>query len=54
MVVKLDMSKTYERVEWLFLEKVMKKMGFTDSWVRLIMRYLSFVSRSVMIDRVPS
>ncbi|XP_052886915.1 uncharacterized protein LOC128295389 [Gossypium arboreum] len=37
-VVKLDMSKAYNWVEWNFIEEVMKKMGYVNDWESKIMR----------------
>jgi hypothetical protein len=37
MGIKLDMSKAYDKVKLDFLEVVMRKMGFDDRWVNLVM-----------------
>jgi hypothetical protein len=41
--VKLDTVKVYGRVEWIFLEKVMQKLGFAPQWIRMIMRCITSV-----------
>jgi hypothetical protein len=35
--VKLDMHKAYDRVEWIFLENMMRRLGFDDRWISLMM-----------------
>jgi hypothetical protein len=37
MGIKLDMSKAYNRVEWEFVETVMRRMGLTKTWIKLVM-----------------
>ncbi|KAL5569458.1 hypothetical protein UlMin_026033 [Ulmus minor] len=49
--LKLDMSKAYDRVEWPFLEGMMLRLGFAESWVKLIMRCVRSVSYSFLINR---
>ena len=37
MALKLDMSKAYNRMEWIFLKQLMRKMGLCDRWIDLVM-----------------
>ena len=31
---KLDLTKAYDRVDWDFLEGVLRKFGYVDQWIR--------------------
>ena len=53
MALKLDMSKAYDRVKWIFLEKIVSKMGFKESWVALIMQCMTIVSYSILVNGEP-
>ncbi|XP_074266637.1 uncharacterized protein LOC141589915 [Silene latifolia] len=54
MALKLDMAKAYDRVEWVFLEKVLLSMGFDGNWVGNVMRCVRIVSYEVLINGSPS
>ena len=47
---KLDMSKAYNRVDWVFLEKFLLKMGFNKQWVNWGMISVTTVRYRVKIN----
>ena len=50
MVIKLDMSKTYDRVKWTFLEEIMRKTGFNEGWINCVMLCVKTVTYSVLVN----
>jgi hypothetical protein len=44
------MVKTYDRVEWIFFEKTMFKLGFDQRWVDMLMRCICSVWFSVKLN----
>ncbi|XP_021770427.1 uncharacterized protein LOC110734567 [Chenopodium quinoa] len=44
------MCKAYDRVEWVFLQRVMEKLGFSNGWIGRIMNCISTVSLSFKVN----
>lgn len=41
ILMKIDMEKAYDRVNWGFLLAVLKKLGFSDGWRNLVFNCIS-------------
>ena len=53
MVVKLDISKVYNHVEWSFLELIMQKLGLDAQWIQLAIETVRIASYSILINGNP-
>ena len=52
VALKPDMSKAYDRVEWRFLDLTIRRTGFSNRWVDLIMACVGSVSYQILVNGV--
>lgn len=48
--LKLDLSKAYDRVDWAFLDGVLQRMGFGESWRKWTMSCVTAVRYSIRLN----
>ena len=53
MALKLDMSKAYDRVEWVFLERIMRHLGIEERLIKIIMACVQSVAYAVLLNGQP-
>jgi hypothetical protein len=53
ILLKLDITKAFDTVDWSFLLDVLRKMGFGDRLLACIYALLSMASTRVLLNRSP-
>ena len=51
--IKLDISKAYNCVEWVFLREIILKLGLDERWAQLAMATVQAATYSMLINGVP-
>eukprot|EP00253_Pinus_taeda_P022654 PITA_22654 len=54
MMIKLDLSKAYDRLNWKYLETVLERFGFHQRWIAWIHNLISSPHFSVLVNGSPS
>ncbi|XP_010425346.1 PREDICTED: uncharacterized protein LOC104710431 [Camelina sativa] len=53
LAIKTDISKAFDRFEWSFLRDSLTVLGFSNSWINLIMSCVESVQYQVLIKGIP-
>ncbi|KAH0722887.1 hypothetical protein KY290_005544 [Solanum tuberosum] len=53
-MMKIDMHKAYDYVEWPFIEQILRLLNFPTKFINWIMSCLTTVSYSILINGVPT
>ena len=50
VALKIDISKAYDRINWRYLETVMRRMGFDSHFIAMIMLCVTLVQYYASIN----
>jgi hypothetical protein len=54
MLIKLDLSKAFDRASWQYLKAVLNSFGFDQNWISWILNLISSTFFSILVNGVPS
>ncbi|CAK8579668.1 unnamed protein product [Lathyrus sativus] len=50
LALKIDISKAYDRVDWVFFRDMLRRMGFAEKWIHWMMICVSSVNYSILVN----
>eukprot|EP00253_Pinus_taeda_P033746 PITA_33746 len=53
MMIKLDLSKAYDRINWQYLEEILRSFGFNNRWIRWVLSCISTPNFSILVNGTP-
>jgi len=54
MMMRLDLSKAYDKVNWNYLEAILKAFGFDNQWIKWILALIKSTRFSILINGSPA
>eukprot|EP00253_Pinus_taeda_P029015 PITA_29015 len=54
MMIKLDLSKAYDRLNWKYLKRVLESFEFNNRWIEWVLSMISTPNFSILINGIPS
>jgi hypothetical protein len=54
MLIKLDLSKSFDRISWQYMRSMLESFGFDKHWVNWILKLTSSAFFSILVNGVPS
>jgi len=54
MMIKLDLSKAYDRLNWNFLKATLRAFGFSNRWIEWIYNMISTPNFSILLNGTPT
>ena len=54
MLLKLDLSKAYDKLNWQFLAGILKAFGFMEEWTNWVMNMVASAFFSILVNGSPS
>jgi len=54
MMIKLDLSKAYDRINWQYLEEILGSFGFSNRWIKWVHSCISTPNFSILVNGTPS